>query len=137
MAYIWAVQCLMFAWLPHMSLVSCLLVGRHCSLWGWMAYIWLRCCLRFCSVALHLAGAIFNFGWGIAYFWVGWSTVWEGVLYFWCGCRTCTLGLFLILVKILFTFSSVAVHLALFLVIVGQGLVYVWLGWPTFGQCNV
>lgn len=46
-------------------------------------------------------------------------------------------GHFCFLVKILFTFSSVAVHLALVLVIVGQGLVYVWHGWPTVGQCNV
>ena len=46
-----------------------------------------------------------------------------------------TLGVFfLILVRVLFTFSLDAVHLAFFF---GQGLVYFWLGWLTFGQRHV
>ena len=95
--------------------MSCLLVGRHCSLWGWIAHILLRCCLRFLFGCLTFSLGRLRFFWLLS-----------------------TLGLAgSHLARVLSKFGVVVVQFACVLFTCGQGIVYLLFGQRKVGKCRV
>ena len=91
------------------------LVGQHVA----------RVLSTFGLVALHLACVLFIFGQGIVYFWVGLLTLGYCLVYFWLGCLAFSLGPFLFVDGVLFTFGVDGLQLARVLSMFGLVVVHI------------